>query len=165
MGDIIEAAKFLIFPQGVPYEIKSKEVLQPNGSYIDHLLDMKDTGVDPLMHILLTVELNGRNGSDEFYLNTVAEFFKNGKIDYGLWNVEESRNRFDRHADLVDLPLPKAAYFFLGHDMVDYLREGEPTFKYLAQLDLKEQQAGHVPKREIDFALFRKQLETYSILR
>ena len=49
--------------------------------------------------------------------------------------------------------------------MVDYLRESEPTFRYLSQLDFNEQQAGHIPKRGIDFALFRDQLEAYSALK
>ena len=129
---------------------------------------MPDAEVNPLMHIMLTVGLNGRYDSDEpneFYLNAVAEFLKNGELDFGLWNAKESKSRFRSQAEIIDLPLPSVAYWLLGHDMMDYLRQNEPIFKIYAQTDLIEQQAGKVPKREIDFELFKEQLAGYGALK
>ena len=48
---------------------------------------------------------------------------------------------------------------------LDYLRQNEPIFKIYAQTDLIEQQAGKVPKREIDFELFKEQLAGYGALK
>ena len=162
MAKITELIKPLVFPDDVSYKIKKYEVLQPNDCHIDHLVDIDCDDVNPLMHILLTVELNGRKCNDEFYINSVAEFLKNKKIDYSFWNAKETQRRFKLQAQQIDLSIPNVTYQFLGHDVIDYLKSNEKTFRAYAKTDFDKQMDGFIPKREINFQMLKNHLEKYN---
>ena len=165
MSKITKLIQPLFFPDDIPYKIKKYEVLQSNDCYIDHLLDLDDKECNPLMHILLTIELNGRKCNDNFYINSVAEFLKNNKIDYGFWNAKETQKRFQLQAQQIDLPIPNVTYWFLGHDVIDYLKSNEKTFMTYAKTDFDKQKDGFIPKREINFQMLKNNLKKYDSLK
>ena len=165
MGRVIEFTKNLVFPRGVPYEIKNREILDLNDTYIDHLVDVNESvRPNPLMHFNVDVALNG-DGQEMFFVHAVAEFSKNGGVDYSLWNAQSTKNQYDALADIVNLPKPGVAYWLLGHDLQTFLQESTESFKSRAGFELEHQLDGRMPKRGIDLPNFHGILKRYQTIK
>ena len=98
-------------------------------------------------------------------MNSIAEFQNNGKVNYGLWDSEETKSRYGNIVDCIGLEKPEMSYISLSHDWLKHLKNHEWQLKEYFNLDLERQQNGFIPKRGLDKNLINSCIGDYYSLR